>query len=58
MIYEKLTGDDNYLSSSRVPNPPLLKEKQELDSKVELIMKEVTPMVYIDGFTSRDKWVD
>ena len=26
-----------------------------LDNKVDEIIKDMTPMVYIDGFTSRDK---
>ncbi|ENM5749526.1 sel1 repeat family protein [Vibrio mimicus] len=33
-------------------------EKAKVNEKVKLFMKDITPMVYIDGFTSRDKWVD
>ncbi|UHJ62715.1 tetratricopeptide repeat protein [Vibrio furnissii] len=33
-------------------------EKAKVHEKVKLFMKDITPMVYIDGFTSRDDWVD
>ncbi|EKO3993984.1 sel1 repeat family protein [Vibrio fluvialis] len=33
-------------------------EKAKVNEKVKLFMKDITPMVYIDGFTSRDNWVD
>ncbi|MES1383922.1 sel1 repeat family protein, partial [Vibrio cholerae] len=33
-------------------------EKAKVNEKVKLFMKDITPMVYIDGFTSRDDWVD
>ncbi|MCG6229592.1 sel1 repeat family protein, partial [Vibrio furnissii] len=33
-------------------------EKAKVHEKVKLFMKDITPMVYIDGFTSRDYWVD
>ncbi|RNE57417.1 tetratricopeptide repeat protein [Vibrio cholerae] len=33
-------------------------EKAKVNEKVKLFMKDITPMVYIDGFTSRNKWVD
>ncbi|ENM5881032.1 sel1 repeat family protein [Vibrio metoecus] len=33
-------------------------EKANVNEKVKLFMKDITPMVYIDGFTSRNDWVD
>ncbi|EJR5448954.1 sel1 repeat family protein [Vibrio cholerae] len=33
-------------------------EKAKVNEKVKLFMKDITPMVYIDGFTSRNDWVD
>lgn len=33
-------------------------EKAMVNEKVKLFMKDITPMVYIDGFTSRNDWVD
>ncbi|MBL4240708.1 sel1 repeat family protein [Vibrio fluvialis] len=33
-------------------------EKAKVNEKVKLFMKDIAPMVYIDGFTSRDDWVD
>ncbi|KOE80563.1 tryptophanase [Vibrio alginolyticus] len=33
-------------------------ERAKVNEKVKLFMKDITPMVYIDGFTSRDDWVD
>ncbi|MBD1564811.1 tetratricopeptide repeat protein [Vibrio sp. S12_S33] len=33
-------------------------EKAKINEKVKLFMSDITPMVYIDGFTSRDDWVD
>ncbi|MDE1241379.1 sel1 repeat family protein [Vibrio aestuarianus] len=33
-------------------------EKAKINEKVKLFMKDITPMIYIDGFTSRDDWVD
>ncbi|ENM5917064.1 sel1 repeat family protein [Vibrio mimicus] len=33
-------------------------EKAKVNEKVKLFMKDITPMVYIDSFTSRDDWVD
>ncbi|ENU5814272.1 sel1 repeat family protein [Vibrio fluvialis] len=33
-------------------------EKAKVNEKVKLFMKDITPMVYIDGFTRRNDWVD
>ncbi|MDE1241377.1 sel1 repeat family protein [Vibrio aestuarianus] len=33
-------------------------EKAKINEKVKLFMSDITPMVYIDGFTSSDDWVD
>lgn len=33
-------------------------ERAKVNEKVKLFMNDITPMVYIDGFTSRDDWVD
>ncbi|MDQ2163557.1 MULTISPECIES: sel1 repeat family protein [Vibrio] len=33
-------------------------ERAKINEKVKLFMNNITPMVYIDGFTSRDDWVD
>ncbi len=33
-------------------------EKAKVNEKVNLFMKDIAQMVYIDGFTSRDDWVD
>ncbi len=33
-------------------------EKTKVNEKVKLFMKDITPMVYIDGFTRRNDWVD
>ncbi|MBY8314174.1 sel1 repeat family protein [Vibrio fluvialis] len=33
-------------------------EKAKVNEKVKLFMKNITPMVYIDCFTSRNDWVD
>ncbi|MBY8136093.1 sel1 repeat family protein [Vibrio fluvialis] len=33
-------------------------EKAKVHEKVKLFMKDITPMVYIDSFTSRDDWID
>ncbi|MBY8163089.1 sel1 repeat family protein [Vibrio fluvialis] len=33
-------------------------EKAKVNEKVKLFMKDITPMVYIDGFTSRNDWVE
>jgi len=33
-------------------------ERAKINEKVKLFMNDITPMVYIDGFTSRDDWVD
>ncbi|HCH01002.1 MAG TPA: hypothetical protein DEV85_03800 [Vibrio sp.] len=54
-LYKKLSG--SYFLS-KVEPPTDLNEKAVLDNKVDQIIKNMTPMVYIDGFTSRDKWVD
>ncbi|MGO2497470.1 MAG: tetratricopeptide repeat protein [Vibrio litoralis] len=54
-LYKKLSG--SYFLSKVAP-PTDLKEKVALDNKVDEIIKNMTPMVYTDGFTSRDKWVD
>ncbi|ENM3926912.1 sel1 repeat family protein [Vibrio cholerae] len=52
-LYKGLTGE--YMFSSRNFNE---EEKAKINEKVKLFMKDITPMVYIDGFTSRDDWVD
>ncbi len=52
-LYKGLTGE--YMFSSRNFNE---EEKAKINEKVKLFMKDITPMVYIDGFTSRDNWVD
>ncbi|MDE1266214.1 sel1 repeat family protein [Vibrio aestuarianus] len=52
-LYKNLSGE--YAFSSRNFNE---EEKETINGKVKLFMNDITPMVYIDGFTSRDDWVD
>ncbi|NAW97661.1 MULTISPECIES: tryptophanase [unclassified Vibrio] len=52
-LYKELSG--GYMFSSRNFNE---EEKAKINKNVKLFMSDITPMVYIDGFTSRDDWVD
>ncbi len=51
-LYEAITGSDKFFIG--IEN----EENIAADCNIEDSMKEMTPMVYIDGFTSRDDWVD
>ncbi len=51
-LYEAITGSDKFFIG--IEN----EENIAADCNIEERMKEMTPMVYIDGFTSRDNWVD
>ncbi|HGS4859507.1 sel1 repeat family protein [Vibrio cholerae] len=51
-LYEVMTGSDKFFIG--IEN----EENIAADCNIEDSMKEMTPMVYIDGFTSRDDWVD
>ncbi|EGQ8389284.1 TPA: sel1 repeat family protein [Vibrio cholerae] len=54
MLFKQLTGD-NKLSSSYSATDD---EVKMINEKIEKVISSMTPMVYIDGFTSRDNWVD
>ncbi|MDE1266139.1 sel1 repeat family protein [Vibrio aestuarianus] len=54
MLFKRLTGD-NKLSSSYTPTD---EELSVISEKIEKTINSMSPMVYIDGFTSRDDWVD
>lgn len=54
MLFKQLTGD-NKLSSSYSATDD---EVKMINEKIEKVISSMTPMVYIDGFTSRDDWVD
>ncbi|MGO2343113.1 tetratricopeptide repeat protein [Vibrio litoralis] len=54
-LYKTLTGSYFY---SKEEEPKTAEEKEMLDKKINDTVNTMTPMVYIDGFTSRDKWVD
>ncbi|WP_417869191.1 tetratricopeptide repeat protein [Vibrio furnissii] len=51
-LYEAITGSDKLFIG--IENA----ENITIDCNIEESMKTMTPMVYIDGFTSRDDWVD
>ncbi|EKO3903687.1 sel1 repeat family protein [Vibrio fluvialis] len=51
-LYEAITGSDKFFIG--IEN----EENIASDCNIEESMKAMTPMVYIDGFTSRDDWVD
>ncbi|EOX1766376.1 sel1 repeat family protein [Vibrio cholerae] len=51
-LYEAITGSDKFFIG--IEN----EENIASNCNIEESMKEMTPMVYIDGFTSRDNWVD
>ncbi|EGS59838.1 MULTISPECIES: hypothetical protein [Vibrio] len=51
-LYEAITGSDKFFIG--IEN----EENIAAECNIEESMKEMTPMVYIDGFTSRDNWVD
>ncbi|EOX4199852.1 tetratricopeptide repeat protein [Vibrio cholerae] len=51
-LYEAITGSDKFFIG--IEN----EENIAAYCNIEDSMKEMTPMVYIDGFTSRDDWVD
>ncbi|MBY8086073.1 sel1 repeat family protein [Vibrio fluvialis] len=51
-LYEAITGSDKLFIG--IEN----KENIAVDCNIEESMKAMTPMVYIDGFTSRNDWVD
>ncbi|MFH0256630.1 tetratricopeptide repeat protein [Vibrio rumoiensis] len=53
-LYKTLTGSYFYSKEE----PKTAEEKEMLDKKINDTVNSMTPMVYIDGFTSRDKWVD
>ncbi|GHY94323.1 sel1 repeat family protein [Vibrio cholerae] len=52
-LYKDLTGE--YSFDVHTLNE---EEKAKVNEKVKLFMKDITPMVYIDGFTSHYNWVD
>ncbi len=51
-LYEAITGSDKLFIG--IDN----EENIAVDCNIEESMKAMTPMVYIDSFTSRDDWVD
>ncbi|WGK84094.1 sel1 repeat family protein [Vibrio aestuarianus] len=53
-LFKRLTGDNKLSSSYKATD----KEESIVSEKIEKIISYMTPMVYIDGFTSRDDWVD
>ncbi|MBD1564813.1 sel1 repeat family protein [Vibrio sp. S12_S33] len=53
-LFKRLTGDNKLSSSYKATD----KEESIVSEKIEKIISSMTPMVYIDGFTSRDDWVD
>ena len=53
-LFKRLTGDNKLSSSYKATD----KEENIVSEKIEKIISSMTPMVYIDGFTSRDDWVD
>ncbi|ENM5893289.1 sel1 repeat family protein [Vibrio mimicus] len=54
MLFKQLTGDNKLSSSYRATDD----EVKMINEKIEKVISSMTPMVYIDGFTSRDDWVD
>ncbi|EPZ8238978.1 sel1 repeat family protein [Vibrio fluvialis] len=54
MLFKQLTGDNKLSSSYRATDD----EVKMINEKIEKLISYMTPMVYIDGFTSRDDWVD
>ncbi|TXZ21613.1 sel1 repeat family protein, partial [Vibrio cholerae] len=54
MLFKQLTGDNKLSSSYRATDD----EVKMINEKIEKVISSMTPMVYIDGFTSRNKWVD
>lgn len=54
MLFKRLTGDNKLSSSYKATD----KEENIVSEKIEKIISSMTPMVYIDGFTSRNDWVD
>lgn len=54
MLFKQLTGDNKLSSSYRATED----EVKMINEKIEKVISSMTPMVYIDGFTSRDDWVD
>ncbi|BEI25144.1 sel1 repeat family protein [Vibrio fluvialis] len=54
MLFKQLTGDNKLSSSYRATDD----EVKMINEKIEKLISSMTPMVYIDGFTSRDDWVD
>ncbi|MDE1359215.1 hypothetical protein L9W73_18270, partial [Vibrio aestuarianus] len=51
-LYEAITGSDKLFLG--VEN----KKNVSKDCNIEQEINKMAPMVYIDGFTSRDDWVD
>lgn len=57
IMYEALTGSDKMFSKIRDYSPSK-EDVKEIKIDVNKALSDMTPMAYIDGFTSRDKWVD
>ena len=57
LAFEKMSGSREFFIGLKY-SPNSEKEKFLLNNQADLLLKNMTPMVYIDGFTSRDKWVD
>ncbi|TVO33400.1 tetratricopeptide repeat protein [Vibrio algivorus] len=56
LMFKDMTGNTKFFTW--IKNRPSDEELESFNCQSDEKLKEMTPMVYIDGFTSRDKWVD
>ncbi|GLT14657.1 tryptophanase [Vibrio algivorus] len=56
LMFKDMTGNTKFFTW--IKNRPSDEELESFNCQSHEKLKEMTPMVYIDGFTSRDKWVD
>lgn len=56
LMFKEMTGNSKFFI--RFDRRPSTDELNSFNCNVDEKLKKLTPMVYIDGFTSRNKWVD